>query len=85
MVKNKGEKKRHFVQNQQLPLLLAELSLALEPAEERLLRSQTVAVTGRLEQLDLSYHLELLRSQRENTTSVRSLKTIGRAHRVMMV
>lgn len=43
-----------------VPLLLAELSLALKPAEKSRVRSQTVAVTGGLEQLNLGYHLELL-------------------------
>lgn len=69
--KKRGQKQE---QKQQLPLFLTELSLAAEPAEERLLWSQTVAVTRRLEQLDLSYHLKLLRGQREKTTKVRSLK-----------
>lgn len=46
-----------------LPFLLAELSLPLEPAQEHPIRSQTVAVTGRLQQLDLSHHLKLLHSE----------------------
>lgn len=54
-----------------VPLLLTELSLALKPAEESRLRSQTVAVTGRLQQLDLSDHLELLQGKREGYRSVR--------------
>lgn len=42
------------------PFLLAEQGPALEPAQENRLRLQTVAVAGRLEQLDLSNHLKLL-------------------------
>lgn len=43
-----------------VPFLLTELRLVLEPAEERRIRRQTVAVTGRLQQLDLGDHLKLL-------------------------
>lgn len=61
-----GAMKREGIQRKAaVPLLLAELGLALKPAEESRLRSQTVAVTGRLQQLDLGYHLKLLRGQRE--------------------
>lgn len=42
------------------PFLLAEQGPALKPAQENRLRLQTVAVAGRLEQLDLSNHLKLL-------------------------
>lgn len=49
-----------------VPLLLTEKNLALKPAEESRVWSQTVAVAGRLEQLDLSDHLELLQRQRES-------------------
>lgn len=42
------------------PFFLTEQDLALKPAEEGWLRGQTVAVTGRLQQLDLSDHLKLL-------------------------
>lgn len=48
-----------------VPFLLTELSLALKPAQEGRLRGQTVAVAGRLEQLDLRDHLELLRRRGE--------------------
>lgn len=42
------------------PFLLAEQGPALKPTQENRLRLQTVAVAGRLEQLDLSNHLKLL-------------------------
>lgn len=57
-----------------VPFLLAVLRLALEPAEESRVGRQTVAVTGRLEQLDLSYHLKLLQRERNvDTETVRQL------------
>lgn len=46
-----------------VPLLLAVLGLALEPAQEGRVSTQTVAVTRRLQQLDLSYHLKLLQER----------------------
>lgn len=49
-----------------VPLLLAELRLTLKPTQESRLRAQTVAVTGRLQQLDLCDHLELLQGHRES-------------------
>lgn len=48
-----------------VPFLLAELRLSLKPAQESWVCSQTVAVTGRLEQLDLSDHLKLLQRHKE--------------------
>lgn len=48
-----------------VPFLLTELRLALKPAEESRLWPQTVAVTSRLKQLDLSDHLKLLQRRRE--------------------
>lgn len=43
-----------------LPFLITQPGLALKPAQKGSLRGQTVAVTGRLEQLDLGDHLKLL-------------------------
>lgn len=43
-----------------LPFLITQPSLALEPAQKGGLGGQTVAVAGRLQQLDLGDHLELL-------------------------
>lgn len=43
-----------------LPFLITQPSLALKPAQKGRLWGQTVAVTGRLEQLDLGDHLKLL-------------------------
>lgn len=63
---NGAIKKEGILSKAAVPFLLTELSLALKPAEESRLWSQTVAVAGRLEQLDLSYHLELLQRQRES-------------------
>lgn len=54
------EKRKRRMKSQNQPLLLAELRLAPEPAEEGGVSAQAVAVTGRLQQLDLSDHLELL-------------------------
>lgn len=49
-----------------VPFLLTELRLALKPAEKSRVWSQTVAVTGGLEQLDLGYHLKFLQRQKES-------------------
>lgn len=48
------------------PFLLAERGLAFEPAQEERLGGQTVAVAGRLEQLDLGNHLKLLRKEKKS-------------------
>lgn len=40
--------------------------MVLEPANERLVCSQAVAVTRRLEQLDLRDHLKLLQRQKDS-------------------
>lgn len=55
------------------PLFFAERSLALKPAEEISLRRQTVTVTGRLKQLDLGYHLELLQGKKGRVTNIRTI------------
>lgn len=47
------------------PFLLAERGLVLEPAQEERLGGQTVAVAGRLQQLDLGDHLKLLRKEKK--------------------
>lgn len=60
---NGAIKKEGILSKAAVPLFLTELTLALKPAEERRIRSQTVAVTGRLEQFDLGYHLKLLQRQ----------------------
>lgn len=57
---NGAIKKEGILSKAAVPFFLTELKLALKPAEECRIRSQTVAVTGRLEQLDLGYHLKLL-------------------------
>lgn len=57
---NGATRKEGVLSKASVPFLLAELNLALKPAKESRLRSQTVAVTGRLQQLDLGYHLKLL-------------------------
>lgn len=49
-----------------LPFLITQPSLALKPAQKGRLRGQTVAVTGRLEQLDLGDHLKLLQGPSES-------------------
>lgn len=60
------------------PFLLAEQDPALKPAEEGWLRGQTVAVTGRLQQLDLSDHLKLLWEDKKGTVpNVRSSQLIA--------
>lgn len=59
-------KKEGILSKAVVPLLLTELTLALKPAEECRVRGQTVAVTGRLEQFDLGYHLKLLQRQCED-------------------
>lgn len=63
---NGATKKEGILSKAAAPFFLAEQSLSLKPAEESPLRRQTVAVTGRLEQLDLSYHLKLLQGKRES-------------------
>ncbi len=50
---NSAIKKEGILDKAAVPLLLAELRLALEPAQERRLRGQAVTVTGRLQQLNL--------------------------------
>lgn len=51
-----------------VPFLLTELGLTLKPAEKSRVWSQTVAVTGWLEQLNLSYHLKLLQRPKEKSS-----------------
>lgn len=59
------------------PFLLAEQDPALKPAEEGWLRGQTVAVTSRLQQLDLGDHLKLLWEDKKGTVpNIRSSQLI---------